>query len=66
MVVQLARELTRKGYLEETGGTCDVDTAQPACNGCAASSACQTAFSLWSLTEKGRQAVLSHAAQSVG
>jgi hypothetical protein len=62
MAVQIARELTRKGYLEEMGGACNPDPVQPVCTGCGASSACQTAFSLWSLTEKGRQAVISHAA----
>jgi hypothetical protein len=62
LVMQIARDITRRGYLEETGGSCDVDPAQPVCSGCAASSACQTAFSLWSLTAKGRQAVSSHAA----
>lgn len=65
MVLQMARDLARRGYLQESSyqescGTCEDEAAQPACSGCAASSACQIPVNLWSLTEKGKQAVQGH------
>ena len=57
MVLQMAQELVRHGYLEETGGSCQAEVEQPACSGCAVSAVCQTSFHLWSLTGKGRQAL---------
>ncbi len=65
MVLQLARDLAQRGYLQEARlqeacGDCAAEAAEHACSGCAASSACHIAFNLWSLTEKGKQAVHSH------
>jgi hypothetical protein len=58
MVLQIAQELTRTGYLVESGGAC----AQPGepCAGCMTSSACQASFRQWSLTGKGEKAIDDH------
>jgi len=72
MVLQMARDLAQRGYLLDTSlletslqGACgegETGAAQPSCSGCAASSACHVPFNLWSLTEKGKQAVQNHPA----
>ena len=55
MVLQMAKELTNKGYLQEIGADCD--DPQKGCPDCPASSACQVIIKHWFLTEKGRAAV---------
>lgn len=55
MVLQIAKELTNKGYLQEIGADCNVP--QNACSDCPASSACQAIIRHWFLTEKGQAAV---------
>lgn len=56
MVLQIAEDLTNRGYLQEIGGDCDVP--QNACSDCPASSACQRIIRHWFLTEKGRTAII--------
>jgi DNA-binding Lrp family transcriptional regulator len=58
MVLQMAQDLTRKGYLQELGSDCD--EPQPGCSDCAVSSSCQVIVRHWFLTEKGRLAVSPH------
>jgi DNA-binding Lrp family transcriptional regulator len=55
MVLQIAKELTNKGYLQEIGTDCNVP--QKGCSDCPANSACQVIVRHWFLTEKGRTAV---------
>jgi hypothetical protein len=55
MVLQMAEDLTRKGYLQELGADCD--TPQAACIECPAGSNCQELTRHWFLTEKGKAAV---------
>ena len=69
MALQMAHDLARMGYLEESGGDCSPDAAAfgvstgpggstgHACGGCAASSACQVGFRQWALTKKGAGAI---------
>ena len=54
MVLQVAEELTRLGYLEAHGGNCD--TPKSACAGCPVDSGCGGSYRNWSLTEKGQKA----------
>ena len=56
MVLQIARELTARGYLK--GGMDNCSTETQVCTGCPAGSACQTSFSIWTLTEKGERMVV--------
>jgi DNA-binding Lrp family transcriptional regulator len=55
MVLQMAKQLTEKGYLQEIGSDCD--EPQPGCSDCAVNSACQVIVRHWFLTEKGRSAI---------
>ena len=55
MVLQIAKELTNKGYLQEIGAGCD--TPQPGCSDCAVNNSCQGLVRHWFLTEKGRNRV---------
>jgi hypothetical protein len=55
MVLQIARELTIKGYLKGPADNCE--TEGHACKGCAMGSACNTMVSMWTLTEKGEKNV---------
>jgi len=56
MVVQIARDLTARGYLEGAAEECSpVETS--GCSGCPAGSACHSSISTWGLTEKGKKAV---------
>jgi hypothetical protein len=59
MVLQMAKELTDRGYLKEIGSDCG--QPQDGCPDCSVSSTCQIVVRHWFLTEKGR-AVVSHAA----
>jgi DNA-binding Lrp family transcriptional regulator len=55
MVLQMAKQLTDRGYLQEIGSDCG--EPQPGCSDCAVTSSCQVAVRHWFLTEKGRSAV---------
>ena len=55
MALQMAKELTDKGYLQEMGADCE--EPQKGCADCPLSSRCQVAVRQWFLTEKGRSAV---------
>ena len=55
LVVQIARDLTRRGYLLEGSGACGED--EPACGGCSAAHTCQIVSTVWTLTEKGIKAI---------
>ena len=55
MVLQIAKELTAKGYLQEIGSDCA--EPQKGCSDCAASQACQVTVRHWFLTGKGRSAI---------
>ena len=57
MVLQIAKELTDKGYLQETGSDCD--EPQKGCGDCAANRACHVIVRQWFLTDKGRSAISS-------
>ena len=56
MVVEIARELTKKGYLSEYNEACHAQDTN--CLSCGVSAACQIIGRTWSLTEKGEKAVL--------
>lgn len=58
MALQMADDLTRKGYLQELGADCD--TPQTACLDCPAGSNCQVMTRHWFLTEKGKAAIPGH------
>ena len=53
MVLQMARDLTTRGYLQ--GSVDECNPAQPACTGCPMGSACQSSIRSWGLTEKGER-----------
>jgi DNA-binding Lrp family transcriptional regulator len=55
MVLQIARELTGKGYLQEIGSDCEEH--HQGCSDCAANRACQVSVRHWFLTDKGKSAV---------
>jgi len=55
MTLQIADELTHKGYLQELGADCA--TPQTACAGCPSGSQCKVMTRHWFLTEKGRAAI---------
>jgi hypothetical protein len=57
MVLQIAKDLTNRGYLQEINPDCE--EPQKGCSGCSVNSACQVIVRHWVLTEKGRTA-LSH------
>jgi predicted ArsR family transcriptional regulator len=57
MVLQMAKELTNKGYLQEIGSDCDMP--QKGCPDCPIKNTCQIIVRHWFLTEKGR-AVVTH------
>jgi Mn-dependent DtxR family transcriptional regulator len=57
MVLQMAKELTNKGYLQEIGADCQ--EPQKGCSDCPVNSVCQVNVRHWFLTEKGRTAVSS-------
>jgi len=63
MVTQILKILVQSGYLEETSTDCRMPDAHSACGDCAAASGCNPLHGqlLWSLTLKGRKAVLSEA-----
>lgn len=59
MVLQIAKDLSNRGYLQEIGGDCN--SSQNICSECPAGSACPSITRHWFLTEKGRTAImLSH------
>ncbi len=55
MVLQIARDLTDKGYLQEIGSDCDEH--RKGCSDCPVTSQCQVITRHWFLTAKGRAAV---------
>jgi DNA-binding Lrp family transcriptional regulator len=55
MVLQMANELTKKGYLQEIGANCE--ETQKGCPDCPVNHTCQVIGKHWFLTEKGRAAV---------
>ena len=55
MTLQIAMDLTARGYLWEAGADCD--TPHNACADCPVTSACHIPTRYWSLTEKGRHAL---------
>ncbi len=55
MTLQMAEELTQKGYLQELGADCTAP--QTACSSCPTGSRCQVMTRHWFLTEKGKAAV---------
>lgn len=55
MVVQIASDLARRGYLQEVNGDCCGDGV--ACGGCSTAHTCKVATTVWTLTEKGLKAV---------
>jgi hypothetical protein len=55
MVLQIARELTNKGYLKGAVENCD--STDSGCKGCALGSSCHVSVNSWVLTEKGENAV---------
>jgi hypothetical protein len=55
MVLQIANDLTEKGYLQEIGADCN--DPQQGCSDCAVNSSCQVPVRHWFLTEKGRNTV---------
>ena len=59
MVLQMAKELTNKGYLQEIGADCT--EPQKGCPDCPVNSTCQVVVKHWFLTEKGRTVVSSTA-----
>ncbi|MCE1252493.1 MAG: MarR family transcriptional regulator [Anaerolineae bacterium] len=61
MVLQVARELTNKGYLQNAIEACD-NSEGGACSGCTLGSACHINIHSWALTEKGEKAVRSQGA----
>ncbi len=52
MALQIAKELTGKGYLQEIGTDCEEH--QKACTECPVNTGCQVIVRHWFLTEKGR------------
>jgi len=58
MALQMADDLSRKGYLQEMGVDCG--TPQSGCSDCPAGSGCQVLTQHWFLTEKGKAAVSGH------
>lgn len=59
MVLQMAQELTNKGYLQEIGTNCD--EPQKGCPDCPVNSTCQGFVKHWFLTKKGKTVVSSTA-----
>jgi hypothetical protein len=55
MVLQLARDLTERGYLQEIGPDCE--TLQNSCTDCPVTSNCHVIGRHWFLTEKGKHAL---------
>jgi len=55
MALQIIRELTNKGYLQEISSDCDVH--QNGCSDCVASKNCHLLIRQWLLTKKGEIAV---------
>jgi hypothetical protein len=55
MVLQIATELTKKGYLQEIDSDCNMD--QNACPDCPVNTGCHAVTKHWFLTEKGMNAV---------
>jgi DNA-binding IscR family transcriptional regulator len=59
MIMQIANELIDLGYMEESYIDCNLN--QNNCSNCTAKKNCQIILKNWSLTEKGKKAILSNA-----
>jgi len=57
MVLQMANDLTKKGYLQEIGMDCN--EPQKGCRDCPVNNTCQVVVKHWFLTDKGRAIVSS-------
>ncbi len=57
MALQMAKELTNKGYLQEICADCE--EPQKGCSDCPVNNGCQVIVRHWFLTEKGRTTVSS-------
>jgi DNA-binding Lrp family transcriptional regulator len=55
MVLQMAKDLTNRGYLQEIGSDCEAP--QNGCPDCPVNNTCQVIVKHWFLIEKGRTAV---------
>jgi DNA-binding Lrp family transcriptional regulator len=55
MVLEIAKDLTNKGYLREIGADCN--EPKIGCLDCPVGSSCQVPVRHWFLTDKGRSAV---------
>jgi hypothetical protein len=53
MVLQMARDLSRRGYLNEFDADCFAQ--ESTCPSCSVGAACQLMGRTWSLTEKGKK-----------
>jgi hypothetical protein len=62
MALQIARDLSSKGYLQEISSDCNVHQGE--CSDCPASKGCQAVSRHWFLTEKGKTAVSDKAVSS--
>jgi len=56
LALQIASELTRKGYLQEIGVDCQ--EGQAGCEDCPEINDCHTTLKSWFLTEKGKKVSL--------
>jgi DNA-binding Lrp family transcriptional regulator len=52
MVLQMAKDLAARGYLQEMGADCN--EPEKGCPDCSVNSTCQVIVRHWFLTEKGR------------
>ncbi len=59
MALQVARELTNKGYLKGAVEACDNTQSGGSCSGCPMGSSCHINVQSWVLTEKGEKVVRS-------
>ena len=56
MVLQIARELTTRGYLQ--GSLDECDALELGCSGCPIGGSCKSQFNSWILTDKGKKAAV--------
>ena len=57
MVLQMAKDLTKRGYLQEIDANCC--PPESGCSDCAARTSCQVIGAHWFLTEKGKKVLTS-------
>lgn len=56
LVLQIARELTKRGYLQGNADSSECQKPGETCGGCPLGGTCQSLFNSWVLTEKGEKA----------